>query len=318
MLLNTVFTRVNGFCCQNLTYSLISPYIVYSTGYNIKEKAILNQIYDYSDYRKFVKDYCETRKAMNSAFSLRYFAQKAGVNSSAFFKFIIEGKRNLTKTTILKVCLALNLKDEEAEYFENLVFFNQAKTIDEKNKCFDRLIEQQKVRNVTRIREDQYDYFTEWYHCVVREVITMIDFGGDFGKLGKLLSPSITAAQAKASVELLLKLGFLKLVNGRYIQTDPIVSTGPGVRAHEVVRFQVKMLQKAVEAFNRWKDEERLTSSTTLSISRKTFLDFVKKIRTFRAQLLETSRKENNPEQVYQFNLNLFPVSRPSQNGVRK
>ena len=65
----------------------------------------MNQIYEYSDYRQFVKDYYLENKARNHAFSLRYLAQKAGINSSAFFKFLMEGKRNLTKTATADLIL---------------------------------------------------------------------------------------------------------------------------------------------------------------------------------------------------------------------
>ena len=49
----------------------------------------MNPVYEYSDYRLFIKDYYEGRKAANAAFSYRYLAQKAGINSAPFFKFLI-------------------------------------------------------------------------------------------------------------------------------------------------------------------------------------------------------------------------------------
>ena len=170
----------------------------------------MNEIFDYSDYRQYLKDYYETNKSRNSAFSYRYLAMRAGINSAPFFKWIMEGKRNLTKSTILKTCIALKLKDREAEYFENLVFFNQAKLIKEKNIFFDKLIALQKVRSVKKIEPDQYDYFSQWYHCAVRELAVFPDFKNDFNWLAKKLNPPITAEQAKHSVNLLYAWDFLK------------------------------------------------------------------------------------------------------------
>ena len=88
------------------------------------------EIYDYSDYRQFLKDYYESHKAVNPNFSFRYLAQKAGINSSGYYKLVIDGKRNLTRATILKTCAALKLDDREAEYFENLVLFNHARVVE--------------------------------------------------------------------------------------------------------------------------------------------------------------------------------------------
>jgi uncharacterized protein (TIGR02147 family) len=165
-------------------------------------------IFDYSDYRQFLKEYYESHKALNPAFSYRYLAQKAGVNSAPFFKFILEGKRNLTKATILKTCIALKLNDREAEYFENLVFFNQAKTVAEKNHFFARLVEKQRHRNVAKIKEHQLEYFSEWYHCIVRELVCLQDFNDDYARLARRLFPVITPREAEKSVRFCWNSGF--------------------------------------------------------------------------------------------------------------
>jgi uncharacterized protein (TIGR02147 family) len=266
-------------------------------------------VFEYSDYRHYLRDYYERHKAVNPSFSYRYLAQKAGVNSAPFFKFIIEGKRNLTKATILQTCVGLKLSDREAEYFENLVFFNQAKTLAEKNYYFERLVESQKHRSVEKIREDQFEYFSEWYHCVIREVVCMIDFKDDYAMLAKFLKPSITPKEAAKSVKLLLSLGFLNRVDGRYCQANPVLSTEYGLVSHQIINFQITMLNKAIAAFDQCKMEERLTSATTFAVSRETYEKMVKKLRTVRIELLELARGEVEPDRVYELTLNLFPLT---------
>jgi uncharacterized protein (TIGR02147 family) len=274
-----------------------------------RRAAKMASAFDYSDYRHFLKDYYEQHKAINPSFSFRYLSQKAGINSAPFYKFIIEGKRNLTKATILKTCMALRLKDPEAEYFENLVFFNQAKTIAEKNHFFERLVEKQRHRNISKIQDDQFEYFSEWYHCVVRELACMVDFKDDFVRLAKSLHPAITPREAAKSVKLLLKLGFLKKVNNRYHQAEPIVSTGYGLASHQVINFQIMMLRKAIEAFDRCNQNQRLASATTLAISRSTYEKMVEKLRTMRSEMLESARCDACPDMVYELTVNLFPLS---------
>jgi uncharacterized protein (TIGR02147 family) len=269
----------------------------------------MSSVYDYSDYRQYLKDYYEQHKALNPSFSYRYLSQKAGINSAPFYKFIIEGKRNLTKSTILKTCVGLKLSDQEAEYFENLVFFNQGKTLSEKNYYFERLIESQRHRNVVKIREDQFEYFAQWYHCVIREAVCMIDFEDDYARLAKYLYPPITSKEAAKSVKLLLKLGFLKKVDGRYYQSDPVLSTGYGLVSHQIVNFQIMMLHKAIAAFEQCKQEERLTSATTIAVSGETYAKMVKKLRTVRSELLELSRNDTDAQRVYELTINLFPLT---------
>jgi len=100
----------------------------------------------------------------------------------------------------------------------------------------------QKSSKTKIINEDQYEYFNTWYHCVVRELVTFIDFQGDYKILGKKLNPHISQSQARESVKLLLRLGFLKKVKGRYIQQDPVIQTGNNLGHYNVLNFNLAML----------------------------------------------------------------------------
>lgn len=277
----------------------------------------MNSIYEYSDYRLFIKEYYEERKAENSNFSFRYLSQKAGINSAPFFKFLIDGKRNLTQETVAKVAAALKLDEKAREYFEHLVFFNQAKTVKDKSRFFDKMIALQKARNTLQIGSEKYAYFSEWYHCAIRELAAMTDFRDDFVKLGNSLRPAISALKAQESVELLLRLGFLKKENGKYFQAEPLLSTGYGIEDYQIIKFQIKMLRMAVEAFDRSHAAERSMSSLTFSVSRETYKTLVKESRTFRARLMELVGKDESPETVYHLNMGIFPLSKPPQKAGR-
>ena len=98
-------------------------------------------VFEYQDYRRYLKDYYSFQKSRKKYFSYRYFSQKAGINASAFLYYIIEGKRNLTKRSIERISNAIGHSDEEKQYFENLVFFNQAKTIEDKAKYYSKIVD---------------------------------------------------------------------------------------------------------------------------------------------------------------------------------
>lgn len=268
-------------------------------------------IFDYSDYRKFISDFQQTKNALNPAFSFRYFARKAGINSSSFYPQIIKGNRNLTKNTIIKTCIGFGLNDQQADYFESLVFFNQAKTIREKNFHFEKLIEKQKLRNVKKIREEQFEYFSAWYHCILREAVTIVKFKGDYEQLARFVHPPITARQAKESVQLLLRLGFLKKNGDRYIQAEPLLATAgtTDFEIHQLMNFQIEVLKMAIAAYDRWKQDKRLTSATTFSFSRKNYPQFVEILRDCRSRMMKLAMENEDPDQVYLLSMNFFPVT---------
>lgn len=271
-------------------------------------------IFDYSDYRKFLNDYQQMKNARNSVFSFRYLAKKAGINSSSFYPLIIKGLRNLTKATIIKTCIAFNLSEVQADYFETLVFFNQAKTIKNKNFYFERLIEKQKLRTIKTIRAEEYDYFSKWYHCIIREAATIAPFNDDYARLGRFIIPAISELEAKKSVQLLMQLGFLKRCGDRYVQSEPLLATKAttDLEIHQLVTFQIAMLKKAIEAYDLWKINKRLTSASALSVSRKTYPQLVAIMRECRSRMMKIAMDDPSPNQVYALNMHFFPMTHES------
>ena len=81
-------------------------------------------IFEYTDYRKYLADWFDGKKKSQPWFSYGSFAQKAGFNDKGFFHNVIHGKRDLTKESLVKVSQAIGHSKAEAEYFENIVFFN--------------------------------------------------------------------------------------------------------------------------------------------------------------------------------------------------
>ncbi|MGL1903224.1 MAG: TIGR02147 family protein [Fibrobacterales bacterium] len=268
-------------------------------------------VYDYSDYRLFLRDHQAMKSTQNRSFSWRYYAQKAGINSTSFYTQVVKGKRNLTKETILKTCIAFALGDEEAEYFENLVSFNQAKSVKAQQIFFEKIIEQQKIRNIKHLKEEQFEYLSQWYHSAIREAVLIYDFKGNYAALGQFLKPSIPAKAAQDSVELLLKLGFLTHDNDVFVQTEPVLSSSHqnNFSSHQVVNYQIEMLQMAIASFDRWKPRQRLSSSTTMSVTKESYSQAVDIIRDCRSKLMKLALNTTVAEQVYMLNINLFPLS---------
>jgi uncharacterized protein (TIGR02147 family) len=266
----------------------------------------------YQNYREYLKEYYAEQKRLKRNFSYRAFSKKAGINASAFLYYVIKGQRNLTKSSITQITKAIGMGREDAEYFENLVFFNQAVTIPEKTSYYNRLLRARKPRQIEKVKRDNFAYYARWYHSVVRELVTLVDFGQDFRLLGQCAVPPISAKQAQESVALLLRLGFIaKDGKDGYRQTDSVIATwSEGVDVITIEKFQQEMLELARRSFAAFPRAERLNASTTLNISRETFEFFKTKTREFRTELLELARLDPKPDGVYQFTFNLFPIGR--------
>ncbi|MBN1131005.1 MAG: TIGR02147 family protein [Chitinispirillaceae bacterium] len=271
----------------------------------------------HQNYREYLREYYNEQKALKKNFSYRSFSEKAGIAAPSFLFYVIEGKRNLTKATVMKLSQAIGHSRDEAEFFENLVFFNQARTIAEKTLYYSRLVEIRKPIDIAVIPKDRYDYYRTWYHSVIREVIVLGDFGDDFERLGAFLVPPVKGSDVKKSVMLLERLGFIERdAQGLYHQTQNLINAKTGTPdAFIIEKFQMEMLQIALKAYDTVPVRRRMTTSTTFSISPETFELFKMRLRELQYQLMEIARIDDKPSVAYQLTLNLFPVSRSLDDG---
>ena len=269
----------------------------------------MRDIFTYFNYRDFLRDYYKEQKAGNSAFSFQYLALKAGFKTKSFIPHVIEGKKNLSKDSIYKLAMALKLEKKAFSYFEDLVAFNQASTLEQRNYFFTKLSEYNK-RNIARIvQKKQYDFYAKWYHNTIRELATIVDFRDDYKKLARMVKPPITPKQARQSVALLLQRGLLEKKHGRYIQTSRAITTGDEVSSLAIQNFHVQNLVMAADAVSICPVEERDISSLVVGLSPKGFKTVKEEIRQLRKRLVEIVDLDEPAERVYTINFQMLPSS---------
>lgn len=267
-------------------------------------------IYDYLDYRAFLRDYYEMQKKRTKFFSYRYFAQKAGFSSHNVLKQVIEGQRNIAGKSIPKFTKALNLTIRESDYFKLLVLFCQSKSEAEKNDLFKELFRYQEGSKAKLLNELQYKMYSEWYYAVIRELITIMDVEKDHSAVGKSLLLDIGTKEVKASLKLLSELGLIqKNEQGKWVQCNPIIKTEPELHSFFVRNYNRKMIELSALAIDLIPQEKREMSSITLGISKKAYRDIKKKIQDFKDKILsDVVSDSSESEEVYQLNFQFFPL----------
>ncbi len=272
-------------------------------------------VFDYTDYRKFLEDYYEERKAANPSFSYQVLAQKAGFTNKGFVYNLVKGKRGLSKSNFFKMREALGLNKYEAEYFENLVSFNRAKGLKEEKHYFERmssLKSRGKAKSEMQvIRKDQYDFYSTWHHSAVRSIIDMYDFKDDFKWLARMISPPITAKQAKHSVALLYKLGLIERErNGIYKVKEKNITTGTDVMGLAIQNFHKECAALSQNAIQNLPKEQRSISGLTMGISRPVYLKICEEILQFQNRIADLVSADKDADKVYQLNFHMFPISK--------
>jgi uncharacterized protein (TIGR02147 family) len=268
-------------------------------------------IFEYLNYRDLLRDFCSEKQKTNPHFSYRYLSQKVNVRSPGFLSWVIQDKRNISNQLIVKLAKALKLSDKQAEYFNHLVRFNQAKDTDEKNYEYEKLLAFRRGK-VAQVTADQYEFYEKWYYTTLRELVAVIQVREDFRQVASLLVPQISPAEVKAGFELLSRLGMVrKNKDGFYERIDAVISSRESADPAAVHRFQISGMELAKNALTRTPKEDRDVSTLTLSIDEKALAAIKERIAAMRSEILEIAREVRSPDRVTQLNMQLFPLSKP-------
>jgi uncharacterized protein (TIGR02147 family) len=269
-------------------------------------------VFNYSDYRAFLKEFYSDKKAQSKKFTFSLFAALTGFSSPSFLKLVMEGKKNLTKPSVLKIVRGLRLRKKPAQYFEDLVFFNQAGSLEDKSYFLDRINKYRKKNKPEKLLSAEYDYLREWYHCVIREMIDLKGFKEDPRWIAKKLLYTVKADDIAGSLKFLEDKGFIgRDGSGTVFKKDKTIATGPigeQEMLNTIVRaFHRTMVRFAEESLANQPKAVRSTSNTTLSLSEKSYELASKRIEQLRMELLEIAKSDETVDRVYQLNINLFP-----------
>jgi uncharacterized protein (TIGR02147 family) len=268
-------------------------------------------VFGYLDYRAFLRDVYNARKTKGRGFSYRSFSRKAGLKSPNYLKLVIDGERNLSADMAGRFAEACNLGEDEARYFVDLVAFNQATTLAERNKHYSKLTGYQRYRKAHKLDLAHAAYYSAWYMPAIRELAARNDFSDDPAWIAEQLVPPITKLDAERSLQVLVELGMLvRDSGGRLRQADVLLSTGPETRGLHIAAYHRGMMERAMESIDVVAASERDISSLTVCLGANGLRSFKERVQRFRRELLELSALEDEPEQVVQINFQLFPLSK--------
>ena len=272
-------------------------------------------IYDFLDYRAYLRAYYDAAKRVRPSFSFRLFSKLAGLRSPNFLKLVIDGERNLGPDSVERFAQALGLESAEAEFFADLVAFGQAPTLAAKNRAFERIAGSRRFRQARRIDGELFAYLSHWYNPAIRELAARDDFQEEPRWIAAQLLPRITPTEAAEAMKLLLSLGLLVRddESGRVVRGDPTLTTEHEVRSLGAAAFHRQMLERAAQSMETVPRELRDLAALTVCVSPETVALVKQKIHQFRETLTELCDSDQRGSVVYQLNLQWFPLSRSSE-----
>jgi uncharacterized protein (TIGR02147 family) len=276
----------------------------------MSKKRLPINVYLYYDYRRFLADLFTCAKRRNRRYSFREFSRTADFAAPNMLKQVIDGKRNLNRKTIEKIVKAFDFNMGESEYFQNLVYMNQAKSHSEKDRFYRRMAGSRQYSMIQGETKAVYRFYAHWYYPVIREMVLLDDFCSDPAWIARRISPSIRESEAKKAFTHLVELGHIaRTESGAWVQSSPLATTGPEIESIAVTNFHKAMISMAAESLETLSHEERNVTSLTLAASPETYAAIVDELQAVRRRIVEMAVKDTNASNVFQLNLQLFPVT---------
>ena len=264
-------------------------------------------VFEFLDYREYLKAFYEARRLHSPIFSYRYLASRIGVDPAYLVK-VIQGKKHLAVDCFPAACALCGLEGPRAEYLLELAKFAKARTDSAARSSFDLLMDL-RGRGIRVMDEAQWEVFRDWRHQALRSLLGLVNVGDEWGRLGAMLDPPQEARAVRTSVLLLERHGLVEKVEGIWKVRERFVSSGRKGSRDLVHAFQRQTMELAARSLAAHGPESRDVSTVTVSLNRERFAVLSERIREFRQEILRLAQFETDADAVYQLNVQLFPMA---------
>ena len=224
-----------------------------------------------------------------------------------------------------KFVKATKLEGDEAIYFETLVFFNQAKSTEEKASYFDRLtrLNPNKENSSFRILVSQVELLSKWYVIAIRELIETKNFQDDAAWVVKQLKNKVTRKEVREAINTLFNLDFIERDpgTGKLRSKEAVLNYKESGAAFAVRNLHEQFLERALQSVREDSVKERNVTSSTLAIPQNKYPEVAEKIKNFINELsaeLHADGAQNGTDSVVQLNTQLFFLTKLNSNEIKE
>ncbi len=264
------------------------------------------------DYRDYLQGIYAFVKSRDKGYTYIQYSSDLGLSKTNVAHLIIRGKRPLSARAASRVIQSLGLTGDERQFLELLAAYTNARIPSDREELFKKIVELKHKCLSDPVDRYQLEYYSEWYHPVIREMAYLPDFVPNVDWIVDHIRPRIRPAEARKSIQLLLSLGLLveDPIEGKVVPSDSIITTGDEVASLAIVRFHQKMIELGRESITSVDEELRDIGSITVCVSSATAQQMKREVQLLRKKLLVMANEGSDGEGVYQLNIQLFPVTR--------
>ncbi|MFZ9520488.1 MAG: TIGR02147 family protein [Silvanigrellaceae bacterium] len=266
---------------------------------------------DFMDYKVYFRAIYDVAKKEKAGYTYILFTEELGLGKSNLMNLIVNGQRKMSRKNAQIVVGALGLVLERRRYFLKLIELDNRRNMKKREEVLEKIIEIRGESIEDEHTRRQLDFYSHWLHGIVFEMVAIDNLKHTPEAMTHRLVPHASVDDVKASLELLVKLGLVSFhaESGSYsknqdhfIMDDKIQHLGP-------IAFHNKMIELARDALVRVSEEDRDVSSMTLAVPRLAVEKLKGLVERFQEEVLAMAGEFSNHDEVYQLNIQLFPLT---------
>lgn len=273
------------------------------------KKAKAPQIFDYHDYRKYLRDWLEFSKSQATKHSLRSLARAAGL-SPAYLSMILAGTRNFSLESLEQLIPILELTPQEEQHLRNLKVIADSENQEERMLALGALQRASGYRDNHSRELEAYRYLTNWYYVAIREAVNLPDFKADPHWIKDKLKFSVSIAEIQTALDFLIAHKFIvKNTRGNYELPQKQIDCFGGVYKIALSEFHKEMFGLASQSIDATPRQKRNITFHTMAIAEKNFEKLREILDSALVQVEKMGAAESTPDSVYHVTFACFPLT---------
>lgn len=267
-----------------------------------------------TDYRRILREDFESKQRINHRFSSRRFAQIVGFKSPNYLQLVLEGKRNLSEDSGLRIAKALRWSPAQRDVFLALIRAESAANEADRAQAESLRLVAVKRLLAKEVPAAQREVLSHWHHLMVRECFLLKNARPDVAWIHERLGGLITPEEIRESIECLLRSGLLVRRGESYAAADPVLDTNEAEFQAAAMRdFHAGLLKAWARSLGQLGPDTQELGVLNIPISRHRIPELKERIRRFQDEIIGWVQDETDADQLVQLGTYLIPF--PADDG---
>ena len=262
-------------------------------------------------YRRYLDTVYQLCKDNSDYYSYQDFSKDLGIGTSNIAYSVIHQKRKLTEKNKDSIIIHLGLTGTAKCFFATLVSYEDAGDKVARYDALDKLVAVKKKEGLSTQNQMTLDYFSEWQHHMVLQILKLPLPSYKPEYISKLLV-CLTSKKVEKSISFLAEHGFIKKIpnEDRWKILDPISEENLDILNLAKLHHLHTSLDKASEALLAHAPKSRFFEATTMPISLQNKEKLSEEIKKFWKIVSSLQENDGEGEELIQLNIQFYtPVS---------